>query len=40
MDKIEEEIDVQEKIIKIVQTRHEQISEIKASFDWKNNGFK
>ena len=37
MDKIEQEIDVQEKIIKIVQTRHEQISEIKTSFDWKND---
>ena len=36
MEKISEEIDPQEKITKIVQTRHEQISEIKIYFDWNN----
>ena len=36
MDKISREIDSQEKITKIVQKRHEQISEIKLYFDWNN----
>ncbi len=36
MDKILDEEEVQEKILKIVQKRHEKISEIKIYFDWNN----
>ena len=36
MDKILDEEEVQEKITKIVQKRHEQISEIKIYFNWNN----
>ena len=38
MDKIGQ-IDPQEKITKIVQKRHEQISEIKLYYDWNNQQF-
>ena len=39
MEKIEEQIEVQEKITKIVLKRHEQISEIKQNFDKNNHHF-
>ena len=39
MDNILGKIEVQEKISKIVQQRHEQISEIKLYFDWNNQKF-
>ena len=39
MEKISGEMDSQEKITKIVQKRHEQISEIKIHFDYNNQQF-
>ena len=39
MEKIEDQIEVQEKITKIVLKRHEQISEIKQNFDRNNRQF-
>lgn len=39
MDKIDEQIEAQEKITKIVQKRHEQISELKLYYDSNNNKF-
>jgi len=39
MDKISGQIEAQEKITKIVQKRHEQISEIKLNYDYNNQQF-